>query len=57
MVYRQKKLHRHVSNKILSVGPGIGRNELSDEMRTMDESISDKLDTVTFSDSDLSAAW
>jgi len=48
---------RHVSNKILSLRPGIGRNESSVKKRTADKNISEKLDAVKISDPDLSAPW
>lgn len=48
---------RHVSNKILSLRPGIGRNESSVKKRTVDKNISEKLDAVKISDPDLSAPW
>lgn len=48
---------RHVSNKILSLRPGIGRNESSVIKRTADKNISEKLDAVKISDPDLSAPW
>lgn len=52
-----EEMLRHVSNKILSLRPGIGRNESSVKKRTVDKNISEKLDAVKISDPDLSAPW
>lgn len=52
-----EEMLRHVSNKILSLRPGIGRNESSVIKRTADKNISEKLDAVKISDPDLSAPW
>lgn len=52
-----EEMLRHVSNKILSLRPGIGRNESSVKKRRADKNISEKLDAVKISDPDLSAPW
>lgn len=52
-----EEMLRHVSNKILSLRPGIGRNESSVIKRTADKNISEKLGAVKISDPDLSAPW